>query len=121
MWFEVMGKDGKALRRFYRDLFDWDILEAEPSSGFDYGMVNGRDGGVGGGIGTSPDGGSGFATFYVEVDDLTAALARAEKLGGSTIMPPTEIPGMELRFAYISDPEGHVIGLSKGMAQTSGQ
>lgn len=120
LWFEVVGKDGKALRSFYSKLFGWKIQQADPASGFDYGMVDGGDGGVGGGIGSTPDGSPGFATFYVEVDDLDAALAKAEKLGGKTVMPATEIPGMNLKFAYVADPEGHVIGLSKGMGQASG-
>jgi predicted enzyme related to lactoylglutathione lyase len=118
LWFEVVGKDGKKLREFYGKLFGWKIQE-DSSSGFDYGMVQANDGGVGGGIGTSPDGSSGFATFYVEVDDLEKALARAEKLGGKTVMPPTAIPGMDLKFAYFADPDGHVIGLSKGMAASA--
>ena len=121
LWFEVMGKDGKALRSFYSKLFGWKIDEADPASGMDYGMVNASGGGVGGGIGTSPDGSSGFATFYVEVEDLDKVLAKAEKLGGQTVMPATDIPGMNLKFAYFTDPEGHVIGISKGMAQAAGQ
>ena len=120
LWFEVMGKDGKKLRDFYSKLFDWQI-QLDTSSGFDYGMHYPSDGGVGGGIGSSPDGSGGFATFYVEVDDLDKALAKAEKLGGKTVMPPAAIPGMELKFAYFADPEGHVIGLSKGMAGAAGQ
>ena len=115
LWFEVLGKDGKKLRDFYGKLFGWTI-QVDSSSGLDYGLVEAANGGVGGGIGTSPDGTPGFATFYVEVDDLAAALAKAEKLGGKTVMPPTEIPGMSLKFAYFTDPEGHVIGLSNGMA-----
>jgi len=121
LWFEVIGKDGKALRSFYSKLFDWKVQEADPAGGFDYGTVNPDDGGIGGGIGTSPDGSSGFATFYVEVDDLDSVLAKAEKLGGKTVMPATEIPGMNLKFAYLTDPEGHVIGISKGMAQPAGE
>jgi len=120
LWFEVIGKDGKALRSFYSRLFGWQVQEADPASGFDYGMVNPGNSGIGGGIGTSPDGSSGFATFYVEVDDLDSVLAKAEKLGGKTVMPATEIPGMNLKFAYLADPEGHVIGISKGMAQAPG-
>jgi len=120
LWFEVIGKDGKALRSFYSKLFGWKVEDADPASGFDYGMVNPGNGGIGGGIGTSPDGSSGFATFYVEVDDLDSVLAKAEKLGGKTVMPATEIPGMNLKFAYLTDPEGHVIGISKGMAQAAG-
>lgn len=119
LWFEVVGKDGKALRGFYGDLFGWRFQE-DPNSGFDYGMVGAGEGGIGGGIGSTPDGGPGFATFYIEVDDLDAALARAEKLGGRTVMPATDIPGMNIKFAYLADPEGHVIGISKGMAGSQG-
>ena len=118
LWFEVLGKDGKALRKFYGELFGWNIQEA--GGGTDYGLVGASDGGVGGGIGTSQDGGPGFATFYVEVDDIGKALARAQKLGGTVVLPETDIPGMDLKFAYFTDPEGHVIGLSKGMAQMAG-
>jgi len=31
-------------------------------------------------------------TFYVEVDDPTAYVARAEKLAGKTVVPPTDVP-----------------------------
>ena len=83
----------------------------------DYGLVTATNGGIGGGIGRSPDGGDGFVTFYVEVDDPAAYLAKAEKLGGKTVVPPTEIPSFNLTFAYFTDPEGHLIGLSKGAVQ----
>src|SRR5262245_40610286 len=98
LWFEVVGKDGKALRSFYRKLFAWEIQEADAASGFDYGTVSAVNGGVGGGIGTSPDGGPGFATFYVEVEDIEATLARTAKLGGKVVMPATDISGMNLKF-----------------------
>jgi uncharacterized protein len=118
LWFEVMGKNGKALRTFYGRLFAWKIEEADPTGSMDYGMVGASDGGVGGGIGSTPDGSPGFATFYVEVDDIDATLAKAEKLGGKTIMPATAVPGMNLTFAYLADPDGHVVGLSRGMRQS---
>ena len=51
-------------------------------------------------------------TFYVNVSDLAAALAKAESLGGKTVMPPMAVPGGP-EIAQFSDPEGNVIGLSK--------
>jgi uncharacterized protein len=111
-WFEVTGKDGGALQRFYGDLFDWQVQDAGDGSG--YGVVQAAEKGIGGGIGASQDGGPGQVTFYVEVDDPTAYLAKAERLGGRTIVPPTEIPQFGLTFAFFADPEGHVVGLSKG-------
>lgn len=112
VWFEVVGKDGGKLRKFFSTLFGWQV--ADSGTGMDYGTVAATNGGIGGGIGRSQDGGDGFVTFYVEVDDPAAYLAKAERLGGKTVVPPTEIPGANLTFAYFTDPEGHLIGLSKG-------
>ena len=34
-----------------------------------------------------------------------------------TIAPPAEIEEFGLTFAFFADPEGHVVGLSKGVVQ----
>ena len=114
-WFEVTGKDGPALQRFYSQLFDWKVNDAGDGSG--YGLVEANEHGIGGGIGAAQDGGTGLVTLYVEVSDVAKYLAQAEKLGASTVVPPTEIPGFGLTFAFFADPEGHVVGLSKGAVQ----
>src|SRR5262245_5305354 len=111
-WFAVVGRDGAKLRGFYGDLFGWQIQDS--GGEMDYGLVAAAEKGIGGGIGSSQDGDAGHVTFYVEVDDPAAYLARAEQLGGRTVVPPTEIPSYNLTFAMFADPEGHVIGLSKG-------
>jgi predicted enzyme related to lactoylglutathione lyase len=108
VWFEVVGKDGKALRSFYSDLFGWQF--SEPGE-MDYGMVEGANGGIGGGVGSAPDG-STHLTFYVGVDDPQAALDKAVELGGTEVMGVTEIPGM-VTFALFNDPEGHLVGIVK--------
>jgi uncharacterized protein len=114
-WFEVTGKDGPKLQKFYSSLFGWNVQDAGDGSG--YGLVQAAEKGIGGGIGASQDGGPGAATFYVEVDDPAAYLHKVAKLGGKTLVPPTEIPQFGLTFAFFADPEGHVIGLSKGAVQ----
>jgi uncharacterized protein len=110
VWFEVMGKEGPKLRSFYGDLFGWTFDEVE---GMDYGMVEGGDGGVGGGVGTAPEGAPSYQTFYVGVDDVQAALDKAESLGGSKTVGPMDLP-MGGTIAMFTDPEGHLIGLFKG-------
>jgi uncharacterized protein len=77
-----------------------------------YGLVDPSTAGIGGGIGQTENGNGDHLTFYVEADDLQAMLDKAEKLGGHTVMPVTEIPGA-VTMALFSDPEGHVIGLVK--------
>lgn len=115
VWFEVVGKEGGELRRFYSELFGWKIASAEGD--LDYGLVEPSNGGIGGGVGQSQDGGQGHVTFFIEVDDPQAYLSRAEKLGGTAVLPPTEIPSYNLTFAYFTDPQGHLIGLAKGVSQ----
>ena len=78
-----------------------------------YGMVAAGEGGIGGGVGPSQDGSS-LVTFYVQADDLQAALDKAEKLGGKTVMPPMDIPDGP-SIAQFADPDGNVVGLVKGM------
>jgi predicted enzyme related to lactoylglutathione lyase len=113
--FEVVGKDGEALRRYYSELFGWAIDADNPMN---YGLVQ-RDGnvsddgvGIGGGIGTGPDGYAGHVTFYVEVPDVEAALAKAESLGGTRVMGPEKIMD-QVELGQFTDPEGHLIGVVK--------
>ena len=44
-------------------------------------------------------------------------LQKAEQLGGQTVVPPTALEQFGLTVAFCADPEGHVIGLSKGAVQ----
>jgi predicted enzyme related to lactoylglutathione lyase len=106
MWFEVAAKDRERMSGFYSSLFDWKLneMEAMPYTGIDTGGE-----GIPGGIGQAPEGHDGHVTFYVQVDDVAAGLARAESLGGSTVMEPVDIPSGKI--GLFADPEGHVIGL----------
>jgi uncharacterized protein len=113
--FEIIAKDAGRLTSYYADLFGWEIDAENP---LNYGMVP-RDGntnadgvGIGGGIGEAPEGYDGHITFYVEVPDVEAALARAESLGGSRMMGPEQVmEGVEI--GLFTDPEGHVVGVVK--------
>jgi predicted enzyme related to lactoylglutathione lyase len=90
-----------------------------------YGVMDAAAHGIGGGIGTSPKGGAGHVTFFMEVDDLEATLREAERLGGKTIATPATFPDRRpsargkgsVTFAYFADPEGHVVGLCKGIVR----
>lgn len=115
--FEVVGKDGGKLQRYYAELFDWQIDANNPLS---YGTVpregntNAEGVGIGGGVaaGPTPDY-DGHVTFYVEVPDLEATLAKAESLGGTRVFGPAPVPGTDIELGQFTDPEGHLIGLTK--------
>lgn len=108
---EIGGIDARKLQDFYGKLFDWKVDTNYPMN---YGMVNtGSEGGINGGIGLTGEDKRPYVTFYIQVDDLQAYLDKAEKLGGKTVVPPTEIPNV-VTFALFTDPEGNRIGLVKG-------
>jgi predicted enzyme related to lactoylglutathione lyase len=114
--FEIAGKDPEKLQGYYSELFGWDI---DADNEMKYGVVSregntGADGvGIGGGISGGPEGYEGHVTFYVQVPDAEAALAKAESLGGTRIMGPDEVmPG--LTIGLFNDPEGHVVGVMTG-------
>jgi uncharacterized protein len=115
--FEVVGQDVDKLKGYYSDLFSWDLesIEGGPTQ---YAMlqregnVNADGAGIAGGIGEAPEGYPGHVTFYVEVPDVEAALAKAEELGGTRMMGPDE-PMEGLVIGLFNDPEGHVVGLVK--------
>ena len=108
--FEVAGRDLEKLQGFYGALFGWNIQKVPGP--MPYAMVEKDGDGIGGGIGQAPDG-DGHVTFYVGADDPQAVLDKAEQLGGKTILPVTELP--QVTIALFADPEGHVIGVAKGM------
>jgi predicted enzyme related to lactoylglutathione lyase len=113
--FEIVGQDPERLHTYYSELFGWEINADNPMN---YGIVA-REGnvnadgvGIGGGIGKGPEGYPGHVTFYIEVPDVEAALARAESLGGTRMMGPDQ-PMEGLEIGLFTDPEGHTIGLVK--------
>jgi uncharacterized protein len=109
-WFEVSGPDAGALQRFYAQAFGWKIDANNPMN---YGMVEAQEGGIGGGVGPSPDG-EPSVVFYVAVSDLQAALDKVGELGGTTVTPPMDVPDGPT-IAFFTDPAGNRIGLMKGM------
>jgi predicted enzyme related to lactoylglutathione lyase len=111
--FEVVGKDGEKLQRYYSELFGWEINADNPMG---YGIVS-RDGnvspegvGIGGGIAAGPEGYEGHVTFYIGVPDVEAALAKAESLGGTRVMGPEKVMD-QIVIGQFSDPEGHMVGV----------
>jgi predicted enzyme related to lactoylglutathione lyase len=114
--FEIPADDVERARGFYRDAFGWRI---DPMPEMDYTMVS-----------TTPSGPDGMPTepgainggmmprqgpvtspvITVNVDDVDAALAKLEQLGGKTITGRQAVADMGFS-AYFQDTEGNVVGL----------
>lgn len=109
--FEIMGGKGSELETFYRELFGWKIDSNNPMK---YGVVETGVGlgGINGGVGPANDGIK-RVSIYARVEDLQTTLDRAERLGGKTVLPPTEVPGGP-KLAMFADPAGNITGLFLG-------
>ena len=106
--FEIVGKDGKALQRYYSDLFGWALDTSNPGG---YGMTDPADTGIVVGIGEKR-GPAGHVTAYVRVADINATAEKAVALGGSVVMPRFSA-GPDAWLGVIADAEGHVVGISE--------
>jgi len=116
--FEIVSKDADRARSFYSDLFGW---KAEPL-GFenptDYRTIAREDNmtpdgvGIGGGIGSAPEGYDGHVTFYIAVPDVEEALAKAESLGARRMMGPDQVPGGP-EIGLFLDLDGNTVGVVK--------
>ena len=107
--FEIGCQDREATEKFYADLFGWSVLREGAAS-----MISAEEGGIAGHITALGHEPNHYVTFYVETSDLAKTLAKAEQLGGRTVMPPMEMGGVS--FALFADPEGLVIGLAQRAA-----
>ena len=108
---EFSTKDREESGKFYADLFGWGIQQMPE---MDYAMFE-TDDGVGGGLNpVKDDYPAGTVMVYVGTDDIEATLSKVEELGGKTLVPKSEIPGMGW-FAMFSDPTGNTIGLFTSM------
>ncbi len=112
--FEIGCRDSEKTQRFFADLFDWQMEPAGPAT-----MIStGSDAGISGHITALGHEPHNYVTVYVRVDDIQAYLDKAEGLGGKTVVPPTEVPGMG-QFAWFSDLDGNTVGLWKVLEQDS--
>jgi predicted enzyme related to lactoylglutathione lyase len=106
--FEIGCRNSPKTQEFYGKLFGWKITQHGPAAMIDTGAGGGINGHITA-LGHEPHH---YVTFYVQVDDLQATLDEAVRLGGKTLVPPTEVPGMG-SFAWLADIDGNVIGLWK--------
>src|ERR1700680_4404996 len=113
VWFEIGGRGGEALQRFYAELLGWKISANNPMR---YGEVDTSAGGSGipGGI-WAPGDTLGvdlgdYVTVVAAVPDLAAAVAQAEGLGAKALVPRFEVPEGPT-VAYLRDPEGHLFSM----------
>jgi len=122
--FEVPFEDEGRASAFYADAFGWQL---QPIPEMSYVMVTTGPTAPGGGGPTEP----GFVNggllargaevtapvLVIEVDDVTAALAEVERLGGTTVEGRSQVGDMGWS-GYFRDTEGNLMGLWESARQT---
>jgi predicted enzyme related to lactoylglutathione lyase len=103
--FEIGCRDRAKTGDFYSKLFGWQINANGPASTIDTGSPDGIPGHITS-LGHEPEH---YTLFYVNVEDVKAALDQAVELGGKKVVGPIPIPAG--KFAWFTDPDGNMIGL----------
>jgi predicted enzyme related to lactoylglutathione lyase len=106
--FEIGCRDTAQAAQFYTSLFGWSSSPMGPARMIDTGSPQGIQGHFSA-LGHEPHR---YTIFYVDVDDIDAYLAKAESLGGKTLVPKVVIPNYG-SFAWLTDPDGNTVGLWK--------
>jgi uncharacterized protein len=114
VWNELGSPDLDASSAFYSDLFGWTVAPFEGSPEPYLSIKNGsaNNGGM---RQLSPPGTPPHWLAYFGVDDLDAALATVERLGGAKHAGPIDI--QIARIAVVADPQGAVFALYAGQLE----
>jgi len=102
--FEIGCRDRRKTAEFYSTMFEWTTQDAPNMTAIKTG------GDVGGHISSLGHEPHNYTIFYVMVDDVSAALSKAESLGGKKIVGPVPLPNGGV-FGWFSDPEGNTMGV----------
>ena len=105
--FEIGCRDRARTGDFYSKLFGWQATAAGPATNIQTGSPQGIQGHLTA-LGHEPEH---YTIFYVDVEDVQAALDHAVQLGGKKLVGPVAFPGGT--FAWFTDPDGNTIGLLK--------
>ncbi len=107
-WNELLTPDVPKAAAFYNKVLGW---TASSVDGMDYTEFKLDDASIGGAMNPPMPGIPPVWTIYFSTADTDATVAQATKLGGSVIMPATDIPPG--RFAVLADPQGAMFNVMK--------
>ena len=112
-WTELNTRDTKAAETFYTHLFGWTAKHSTPGSPMEYTEFNNQGHP---GIGMMainehvPAHVPSYWMPYFQVADCDASTGKAKELGGSIMVPPTDISKTG-RFSIVTDPQGAMFAL----------
>lgn len=110
---EMPADDLDRARRFYTEVFGWELGDVEGMPDyplFSFGQIDG----AGGAIGKRGESAAERMRVYIDVDAIDPVLDRVRAMGGTVITPRTDIPGQGW-FAVFNDTEGNELGLFENL------
>jgi uncharacterized protein len=110
-WSELSTTDPAAAVKFYSQLFGWATQDMDMGSGT-YHVAKLGDTSVAGIMGMPPGSPPMPPNWgcYVTVSNVEEVLAKCSALGGKTLMPPMDVPGVG-RMAVLQDPQGAILSV----------
>lgn len=110
VWVDLASQDATGSRRFYEQLFGWNVeVNPDPQyGGYGRAKVGGKDA-AGISPAQSPDQPS-MWSFYIGTEDADMCGQRVQEAGGKVVVPAMDV-GDQGRFATFQDPSGAFISV----------
>ena len=122
VWDELATSDVAGAKAFYADVFGWTARDMDMGDGMTYSIFERPAGGDVGGCMPLTDDMKAHDVppnwlTYIGTDDVDATAEKAEELGATVHMPPTDIPTVG-RFSVLMDPTGAAFALFQGAPES---
>jgi predicted enzyme related to lactoylglutathione lyase len=111
-WNELQTRDTAAAKTFYNEVFGWGSHTEAMGPTMSYTEWKRGEDSIGGMMDMPADVPAEVPAYwlvYFAVEDCDAATAKANELGGATLVPPMDIPAG--RFSVVMDPTGAAFGI----------
>lgn len=120
VWYELATTDTEAAKAFYTSVMGWSVAKAE-APGSSYRLFTAGGAPVAGLMELPEQAGVDPQWLgYVGVGDVDSAAGLAASLGGSILVPPTDVPNVS-RFSVIADSQKAALALIKGRERSQEQ
>ena len=123
VWYELMTTNMERAATFYSSVVGWQTRDqSQPGAPYVLFTVGGVS--VSGLMDLSAEawrmGARPSWIGYIGTDNIGASADRIERLGGTVLVPPTEIPKVS-RFSVVADPQGAPVGLLQWLLPSKAQ
>ena len=113
---QLQTSDFANAKTFYAQLCGWTITDDPPGAGPAYAEASADGKPVGGIMPLPAPGVPPHWLLYLDVDDLDAAVASAQRLGATVVVPPMNVAAKNVRISVLKDPAGADFALRSALS-----